>query len=233
MTRTGLTCIEWGGDVHVPPGDPLRAEKVGADCRDRGIRVASYGSYFRPGRDSITQFAPVLEAAAALRAPRIRIWAGNTGSAQTAPDQRHAVIKVTRAAAAQAADAGVQLAFEFHGGTLTDTAESAVRLLEEVDHPAVGTYWQPPVGLDDPRALAGLRHVLPWVTAVHVFSWWPHTNRLPLAARSSLWLQVFALLQRSDHPYDALMEFVSDDDPAHVIADARTLARIVDATHDA
>jgi 3-dehydroshikimate dehydratase len=230
--RTGLTSIEWDGDSHVPAGDTTTAARVGADCRDRGIRVASYDSYFRAGSDDAARFAPVLRAAVALGAPRIRIWAGDTGSAQTDPGRRRAVIAATRAAAAHAANAGVYLAFEYHGGTLTDTPESTIRLIEEVRHPAVWTYWQPPVGLEDAFALADLRLVLPWVTAVHVFSWWPQEHRLPLGARSSLWQQVFALLRQTGRSHDALMKFLPDDDPAQLTHDAKTLARLVDQPLD-
>jgi len=237
--RAGLACIEWGGDIHVPPGDPAGAAQAAAESRAGTIRVASYGSYFRAGPQHAEHFAPILAAAVALGAPRVRIWAGDLASAQVTADQRRAVVAASRAAAARAADAGVRLAFEYHGGTLTDTAESTVRLLEEIDHPAVSTYWQPPVGLDDDAALAGLREVLPWVSAVHVFSWWPTTERLPLQHRAPLWRQVFSLLHRSGRGYDALLEFVAGDSPERLATDAQTLARLVsdarqtgDAQHD-
>jgi 3-dehydroshikimate dehydratase len=231
--RAGLACVEWGGDIHVPAGDPATAARAAAESRDRNVRVASYGSYFRAGPHGAGQFAPVLASALALGATRIRIWAGDTASAQASAEQRRAVVDACRAAAARAADAGVRLAFEYHRGTLTDTAESTVRLIEEVGHPAVSTYWQPPVGLGDDDALAGLRQVLPWVSAVHVFSWWPSTERLPLDERADLWRRVFGLLHGTGRPYDALLEFVPGDSPERLVADARTLARLVDqAAHD-
>ncbi len=65
--------IEWGGDVHVPPGDLENARAVGQMTRDAGLQVAAYGSYFRcDGSD----FEPVLETALAVGAPLIRVWAG-------------------------------------------------------------------------------------------------------------------------------------------------------------
>jgi len=225
--RAGLECIEWGGDIHVPPGDTATAARAAAESRDRGIRVASYGSYFRAGPDGAEQFAPVLGAAAALGAPRVRIWAGDTGSAQVTAEQRRSVVTASRAAAERAADAGVRLAFEYHGGTLTDTAESTVRLLEEIDHPTVSTYWQPSVGLDDAPALASLRQILPWVSTVHVFSWWPTNERLPLRDREQLWRQVFAVLHDTGRQFDALLEFVAGDSPERLAADAQTLAGLV------
>ena len=39
-----LQGIEWGGDVHVAPGDVSWAHRVGGLTRDAGLRVVSYGS---------------------------------------------------------------------------------------------------------------------------------------------------------------------------------------------
>ena len=33
----GLGAIEWGADVHLPPGDPVAAKTLGARCRDAGL----------------------------------------------------------------------------------------------------------------------------------------------------------------------------------------------------
>jgi 3-dehydroshikimate dehydratase len=61
--------------------------------------------------------------------------------------------------------------------------------------------------------------VKPWVAALHVFSWWPRDERLPLAARAELWQA--ALAEAGD--VDALLEFVPGDDPEAVVRDAGTL----------
>ena len=45
----GLGAIEWGGDVHVPPGDIANAARVGEMTRAAGLAVSSYGSYYRLG----------------------------------------------------------------------------------------------------------------------------------------------------------------------------------------
>lgn len=231
--RAGLRRVEWGGDVHVPPGDTRAAALVRAASQDRGVEVASYGSYFRAGADPDEDFTAVLAAAVALGAPRIRIWAGTLGSAQASAEQRRAVVRATRAAAKRAADAGVTLAFEYHSDTLTDTADSALRLLADVDHPAVRTYWQPPLDLPDAAAVDDLRQMLPWADAVHVFSWWPRYERLPLTARDRLWRDVFGLLRGTGRDFDALLEFVVDDDPARVATEAASLAQLITADqHD-
>jgi hypothetical protein len=229
VARAGLTRVEWGADGHVPPGDVRTASRARAAGRDLGVEVASYGSYFRAGPHEADGFVDVLAAAVALGAPRIRIWAGDVGSAAATAQQRRAVAEVTRAVAVQAADAGTRVAFEYHADTLTDTAESTLRLLADVDHPQVGTYWQPPVDASDADALHGLAQVLPWVAAVHVFSWWPGERRLALTAREPLWARVFDLLRGTGRSYDALLEFVADDALDNVVADAAALVRLAAA----
>ncbi len=218
----GLETIEWGGDVHVPPGDAATARSVAAMTADAGLAVASYGSYFRAGiGEGIEQ---VLDSAVALGADRIRVWAGTAGSAEASDAERAGVVERLRAAAGAAHERGVSLALEFHGGTLADTPEATLGLLSEVDHPALNTYWQPTVGASDEQAVAEYLAVAEHVSAVHVFSWWPRTERLPLAERGAMWSALFAAASAADRPpRDALLEFVPGDDPAVLVREAQVL----------
>src|SRR3954470_14190851 len=86
--EAGLEAIEWGGDVHVPPGDDAAADAARAAGEAAGVAVASYGSYFRAGDDPLEAFAAVRDTAERLGAPRIRIWAGSAGSAGAAGARR-------------------------------------------------------------------------------------------------------------------------------------------------
>lgn len=221
----GLDAVEWGGDVHVPPGDTATAAAVAAATADAGLRVASYGSYHR-ALDP-TGFDDVLVCALALGAPRIRVWAGDVGSARATRAERDRVVAGCADAVRRAGDAGVEIGLERHGGTLTDTPASTAELLAAVDD-AVGaatltTYWQPPVDAPDDEALAGLSALLDRVSTVHVFSWWPGSERNPLASREALWGRVFELLATTGRDHDALLEFVPDDDPRHLPDEAATL----------
>jgi hypothetical protein len=199
----GLECIEWGADVHVAPGDLDAARRAREATVRAGLRVASYGSYWR----CAGPFEPVLASARELGAPRVRIWAGDTGSREATPAQREAIVAAARAAARQ-----IPLGFEFHGGTLTDDLDSTLDLIVATGVPA---YWQPPQDMPDAEALDALRR-LPDVPAVHVFSWWPGSTRLRLRERADLWRAVF----RTFTAGDALLEFVPGDDPALVAEEA-------------
>jgi sugar phosphate isomerase/epimerase len=218
----GLEVIEWGGDVHVPAGDIARAAAVSKMTTDAGLAVASYGSYFRAGPGE--PLTPVLDSAQALGADRIRIWAGGLGSAEATAADWAATVTRLQAAASEAASRGIGLALEFHSGTLADTAPTTLRLLDEVGHPALSTYWQPPVAATDDDALAEYAAIADRTTAAHVFSWWPETERMPLRARDGLWTRFFAAAHAAANPpRDALLEFVPGDDPALLAGEAAAL----------
>ena len=91
--------------------------------RDAGLTVSSYGSYYRLGAGQ--DFAPYLAAACALGAPVIRIWAGTKESAAVDGDTLSAWTDGAKAVSRMAAEKGVTVAFEYHHGTLTDTAASS------------------------------------------------------------------------------------------------------------
>lgn len=206
--QTGLACIEWGADVHAPPTGDLSGLARATEAA--GLAVASYGTYWRatPDDDGVV----LLGAARVLGCTRLRIWAGTSGSAEASPAERAAVVRRVQALADEAASQGLELAFEHHDRTLADTVGSTLDLLAEVDRPNVGSYWQPRVGEPAEVALAGLARLLPHVRAVHVFSWWPRHERLPLEARSDLWQPALEMLASTGRPTDLLLEFLPADD---------------------
>ncbi|MFC0672657.1 sugar phosphate isomerase/epimerase family protein [Brachybacterium hainanense] len=222
----GLACIEWGGDVHVPAGDIDAARRVRALTESAGLEVASYGSYLRfvgPEVEVAAQARDVLLSAEALGAPRIRVWAGEAGSASTSPEERAEIVHRIRKVADAAAARGIDLGLEFHGGTLTDEISSTLALLAEIGHEAVWTYWQPHQSQPTEEALATLRAALAQVSTVHVFSWWPGGERLALAEREDLWTEAFGILAAEGKDHDALLEFVPGDDPELLDREAMTL----------
>lgn len=228
--QAGLACIEWAGDAHVPAGDVEAAERARTLTEQAGLAVASYGSYldFQGDDDKASRQAEaVLDSARALGAPRVRVWAGRSGSAQATETDRARTVARIRELADAAAQHGIGVGLEFHGGTLTDEIGSTLRLLDEIDRENVTTYWQPHQGQPAPEALDTLRQALPRVSTIHVFSWWPTHERHRLAERSELWSAAFTILAAEGSDRDALLEFVPDDDPALLESEARTLRALI------
>jgi len=223
-----LKAIEWGGDKHVQHGHYDEAQRVRRLTEDEGLAVASYGSYYRAGvtDGSSPAFEVVLQTAAELGAPAIRIWAGNKGSAVTTLDER-AMITADIARAGELAGArGIAIHLEYHAKTLTDTAESTALLLAETGHANVRTNWQPPIPLSANERLETLQAALPHLADLHVFHWVPGQH-LALAEGAGEWLNYLKLARSDGRRRYAMLEFVKDSDPGRFLADAALLNRLV------
>ena len=135
----GLDGIEWGGDIHVPAGDIQSAVFALQETEKAGLEVLSYGSYYHglPEED----FSPVLESAKALQAPIIRVWAGTLPFEDCPEETFQQLVLAFRHAADLAKPFGIDISFEYHRGTLTQTKEGALALLKAVNRENVFCYW--------------------------------------------------------------------------------------------
>jgi sugar phosphate isomerase/epimerase len=220
--KAGLDGIEWGGDIHVPPGDISLAAKIKAETLEAGLAVLSYGSYYKVLKGGA--FTPVLETAAVLGAPLIRAWAGELPSARADETWYNRAAAELRALCAQAGERGIGVGLEYHRGTLTDTCESAERLLRLTDRGNLSTYWQPNPDLTEAERRGEITRLLPEISSVHVFHWERGNIRRPLAEGENIWKEYVRLLGK-DRNY--IMEFVTDDDENNFLTDAETLRRLV------
>ena len=154
-----LAAVEWSANCHVPETDPDNARTVEARCDELGIRIASYGTYYYLGQGM--DFQPLLDTALILGAPNLRIWAGKKNSEDVSSDERRALVAEAQAVADLAAAHGLTVSFEYHRNTLTNTADSAVQLMREIDRPNIRLYWQPNQFEDVAFNMAALTQVLP------------------------------------------------------------------------
>jgi len=141
--KANLSCVEWGGDVHVPPKGNKAKETLHL-TKEHGLLVSSYGSYFRLGQGA-GAFMYNLEEAVNLTAPVIRIWAGTAGSREYHPEERKALTEELMMVSEKAYDANVRVALEYHPNTLMDDRESVKQLMKETKGEAYSPlfYWQP------------------------------------------------------------------------------------------
>ncbi len=230
-----LTAIEWGGDVHVPHGDIDIATKTGDAARAAGLIVAAYGSYYRCDSEADQpDFEAVLASARALQAPVIRVWAGTTGSAVTAVDKREAITDDLRRIGQLAADQNIEIGIEYHANTLTDDPDSALALIQAIDHPNVKLYWQSSNGKSADYSLAVLKKLLPYVSHLHAFHWifsGDTFDRRPLSEGQSDWHRYLEVVATSPRPNRAIMlEFVRDDSPEQLAIDAKSLHDFVNTS---
>ncbi|HEX8341206.1 MAG TPA: TIM barrel protein [Tepidisphaeraceae bacterium] len=224
--EAGLSAIEWGGDVHVPHGDVERARTTRRICEDAGIRVSGYGSYYRVGAAAELDVRRVIETAEALGTTSIRVWAGGKGSSVATPLERKEIEDDLRRVCGLAAVAGMTIDLEYHGGTLTDSADSTRALLRGIEQPNLRTYWQPRHGDGVESGVSDLHRLGPWLGNLHVFHWWPDpSTRLPLAEGADRWRRYLWAAPGTER--FALLEFVRGDDEQQFLRDAATLRSLL------
>ncbi|MBQ6419645.1 MAG: sugar phosphate isomerase/epimerase [Clostridia bacterium] len=228
--QAGLKGIEWGSDVHVPPGDLANARRVAEMTKAAGLKVSAYGTYYRLGQhdgDHKEEFGALLDAAKALEAPTVRIWAGTKASAVVSDNERAALTREAKEIAQMARRQNVTVAFECHRNTLTDDYKSAVRLMRETGGDFMRMYWQPNESRSPAYDREALAALLPYIENVHVFNWPNTETRRPLSEAEALWQGYFHALSADGRDRWCLLEFMPDDDPASLKREAATLSALL------
>ena len=230
----GLGGIEWGGDVHVPPGDIAAATRARSASAAADLAVASYGSYLFaasvPDRDEMDT---TLDTALALGAPNVRVWAGF--GVEPSSEPYRAVVDGLAVFGALAASRNLTVGLEFHGGTPTATVAGTLALLDAVGAPNLFTYWQSPYWRDPVASRTDAAEVTDLgqrLSHLHVYEWAGAEDRQQLADGDAHWGAVLSAASAADGAWSgdryALLEFVPGDDVDEVRRDAAVLLRWLD-----
>ena len=222
--NAGLSCIEWGSDVHAPCRDLERLKEIVKIQQDTGLTCCSYGTYFRIGVNPAEELTDYIRAAKILGTDILRLWCGDKGSDAYETDaQREAFYEECRTLAKIAEREQVILCMECHNNTMTDRKEAALALMQAVDSPAFRMYYQPNQFRTREENLAYAALLAPYTYHLHVFNWEGH-ERYPLAESVELWKKYLSCFE-ADHCL--LLEFMPDDRVETLPAEADALRAIV------
>lgn len=227
--ESGLNGIEWGGDVHVPIHQLDRAREIGRQTQRAGLEVSSYGSYYYAGQQ--LDFEPYLQTALALGTKDIRIWSQKMDREKQIglvnEEKLSLIVADIKRAALLAHPHDISLHIEFHQGTYTDSTESAIRLIEEINEPNVFLYWQPLAYLSADEHLEQIERLGNRISHVHVFHWDENNNRHPLKDGHHRWINFVEKIEtKSRRSRYYLMEFVKDNTIEQLMEDVDTLKQL-------
>ena len=211
VKSAGLTCIEWGSDIHAPCRDTDRLHELARLQEEYGITCSSYGTYFRLGQTPMEELTDYITAAKQLGTNLLRLWCGNKSGADMTEAERRALLTDCRRAAAIAKEQGVTLCMECHHDTFTERPEDSLALMQAVNSPRFRMYWQPFQWLEARENLSIAQSLAPYVEVVHVFQWKsPKLNprRFSLYEGIDEWR---AYLKAIPAPRTLLLEFMPDD----------------------
>lgn len=241
LSSAGFDAVEWAGDTHVPPDDLETAKAIRALTENAGFEITSYGSYYQcdtlapasAGPFSFNRGAQAaLETADILGTSDVRVWAGRYASEVASTSYREEVAVCLQEFCDQALSLGMRVHLEFHRNTLTDTAESSLRLLDAVSRDNLYSYWQPRHGASVEENLADIDALGSRLSNVHVFHWRRipgeefAVERLPLVEGRERWIQYFKAIDKIPGNRYAMLEFVRNDKTDQLFQDAKALRDI-------
>lgn len=222
--RNNIMCVEWGGDMHLPPDDETALQEVISLQKEFGLTAVSYGSYYRLGAENYTLWEQIVNTADKIGARIIRIWQGDCSSQKVRAEQLQAMVNETKKLADIAKEKGLTVAFEFHRNTNNDTGKSAVEFLTAVNKPNVKTYWQP---FSTDMDIENLKAVLPYLVCVHIFEWNEQGKRYSLKRGVAKWRAFLKIIESSNNKPYFIMEFVKHDSKYQFAKDVKTLRQML------
>ncbi len=227
--KAGLDVIEWGGDVHCPPDNKEALREAYEETEKAGLEVSSYGSYFRLGVTDISEFHKICEAANILKTDTVRIWAYDKDAKDVSSEEYASCVMLARKISDIAEGYGITVCFEYHRGTLTVNAESAVKLINDIGNNNMRLYWQPNPDITHEENCKELQKVLPYVVNIHCFNWvnTPQKSnfRLPLEKGKTEWERYLNIAK--DTARNIILEFTAEDNDDNFTNDARTLISLL------
>lgn len=220
--QAGLDGIEWGSDIHCPPNDLENAKNIAALMEQNHLDTISYGSYYKLCEGS--DFDGYLATAIALKAPNIRVWAGAKNSENSDDDYFSACVNDAKEICKKAARHDISVSFEYHGGTLTNTQSSTIRLLNAISMDNNFSYWQPLANTSHEQNLENIKELSSQgkLKNIHMYQW-DNGERLPLERGAAVWAEYIATATANA----ILLEFVKDDSTDCFLSDVKTLKKII------
>ena len=221
--EAGLTCIEWGSDVHAPFGDRARLEEIVALQKEYGITCSSYGTYFRLGQTPLSELPEYIAAAKLLGTDILRLWCGTKCGAEYSDEEREAFFEECRRAAAIAEQENVILCMECHVKTFTQRLEDTLALMQAVDNQHFRMYWQPFQWQTPEENLMYAETLAPLSYHIHVFQW-RDRERFSLHEGIAEWQ---GYLAKFSTPRTLLLEFMPDNLITTLPREAEALRAII------
>ncbi len=218
VKKSGLDAIEWGGDIHVPHGDVKKAAEVCKMCKESGISIPEYGSYYIIGQSEHDLYKKVAESCHALESDCVRVWALQGKCGDTVDSALYEKC-VADAAAICDEDKSITVCLECHPMSLTDEYHNTLRFLRDVGRDNLKMFWQPnqykPFDYNADAAAA----LKDYVKSVHTFSW-DREHHYPLEKMEKQWSEYISILGK-DKNY--MLEFMHDGKTESLDSAAKTL----------
>jgi len=217
--------IEWGeSENHVPLGNVNRAKEIANITQYAGLKIFSFGSYYKLGQSA--DFKETLLTAIALQAPIVRVWAGTLGSVESSDENFNAIIYEAKTITNMAQQNGIKIAFEYHENTLTDSKNSAEKLITAINNENCGLYWQPNQSISFEENYDAIKKLIPYYAGnFHIHS---YSAKEGYQLLENIKHEIFAYFgQFVNDDFNLLIEFVKKHDVENFYKDVKTVREVL------
>lgn len=223
-----LDGIEWDGDIHVPRGDITKAKKVSILTRNAGLDVIGYTSNIIVGIDSqnFDKFRDVLWTAKALKTSVIRVYAGKKKLKYASDDYIKKFILESKIYAEYVKKENMTISFNFEENSLMESNESALSLLERINHNNVFLNWKPSLDMGVKERVDGLKKLLSYIRCVYTF-YSQGSIIFPLIDGYNEWIKYIEILKKSENDIYLLITQFDKNESQQLNLDAKVLKDFV------
>ncbi len=219
----GLSCTEWGSDVHAPCRDIERLREIAKLQKEYGIVCSSYGTYFRLGETPIDELESYITAAKMLGTDVLRLWGGTKSGEEYSDSEKQELIDQCKNVAQIAENADVTLCLECHRKTYTQRLDDTLSLMREINSPHFRMYWQPFQWQGIKDNLVYAEAIAPFTRHIHVFQW-KDNERFSLNDGVEEWR---GYLNKFSPPRTLLLEFMPNGTIEELAGEVNALKSII------
>ncbi len=138
--KAGVNYIEWGGDIHVTNTEEARIVK--SVCDNEGIKICSYGSYYRVGCADKSKWEEICRIAKIMNASSVRVWLGEKDSEKTTQEEYIRILEDLKSICSVAQKYNLLVCPECHDNTYNNNTDAFLKIKSELKEDNFKTYFQ-------------------------------------------------------------------------------------------
>ncbi|MBR3955275.1 MAG: TIM barrel protein [Clostridia bacterium] len=164
-SQAKVDCIEWGGDIHVKDIESARQAKM--LCEEAGIKICSYGSYYRVGSKKTNDWKSICEIAKTMGASAVRVWLGKNDSELTDADMYNSLVEDAKNICEVAVKYNLTVCPECHDNTYNNNTDAFLKICKDIDRDNFKTYFQSRYRRKE-YDLDRIERTTPYLESVHI-----------------------------------------------------------------
>lgn len=138
--NAGVSYIEWGADVHVKTKEDAKTAKE--LCDKNGIKISSYGSYYRVLSHDKENWEEICKNAEIMGAASVRVWLGSKNSEEFTEDEYRNLLEEVTDMCEVAEKYNLLVCPECHDNTFNNNTSAIIRLKKDLSKENFRTYFQ-------------------------------------------------------------------------------------------